>query len=63
MQKLEKMREMIDARLADPDLYNGPKSDVQKLHRKHAEVLDGLDRAEALWLKALEQLDAAGGAA
>ncbi|MEM8658298.1 MAG: ABC-F family ATP-binding cassette domain-containing protein, partial [Pseudomonadota bacterium] len=63
VQKLEKMREMIDARLADPDLYNGPKSDVQKLQRKHAEVLDGLDRAEALWLKALEQLDAAGGAA
>ncbi|MEM9792984.1 MAG: ABC-F family ATP-binding cassette domain-containing protein, partial [Pseudomonadota bacterium] len=63
VQKLEQMRQKIDDRLADPDLYNGPPSEVQKLQRKHAEVLEGLDRAEALWLTALEQLDALGGAA
>jgi len=57
--KLEKMRATIDARLAAPDVYRGRSAEAEALQRKRAEVEAGLDRAEALWLKALEQLEAA----
>jgi ATP-binding cassette subfamily F protein 3 len=59
--KLEEMREEIDARLANPLIYaRGDTEAVEKLQRKRAEVEDGLARAEALWLAALERLEAAG---
>ncbi|MEM9010788.1 MAG: ABC-F family ATP-binding cassette domain-containing protein [Pseudomonadota bacterium] len=58
--KLEEMRAQIDARLADPALYDSFSSDrVTALEQKRAEVVDGLDRAEALWLAAQERLEAA----
>ena len=57
--KLEEMRATIDARLADPALYDKPAAEAEKLQRKRAEVEEGLDRAEALWMAALEQLEAA----
>ena len=63
--KLEEMRAKIDERLADPTLYE--KSDgarITELQLKRAEILDGLARAEDLWLKAstkLEEAEAQGG--
>ena len=58
--KLEEMREKLDARLADPALYASEKSgDAAKWQQKRAEVAEGLDLAEALWLKAVEKLEAA----
>ncbi|MCV2880803.1 ABC-F family ATP-binding cassette domain-containing protein [Actibacterium sp. XHP0104] len=60
--KLTEMREKLDAKLADPALYEPGKSDeIAKWQQKHAEVMDGLARAEALWMDAMERLDAAGG--
>jgi ATP-binding cassette subfamily F protein 3 len=60
--KLEEMRAAIDARLANPLLYaRGDAEELEALNRKRAEVEDGLARAEALWLAALERLDAAEG--
>ena len=58
--KLEEMRDAIDARLANPLLYSrGDGEEIETLQRKRAEVQDGLQRAEALWLAALERLEGA----
>ncbi|NNU80800.1 ABC-F family ATP-binding cassette domain-containing protein [Halovulum dunhuangense] len=61
VQKLEEMRDTIDARMADPDFYlkNGAEA-LEKWQIKRAEVMDGLARAEALWMEAMERLEAAG---
>ncbi len=62
--KLEEMRDNIDARLANPMLYaRGDTEEIEKWRRKRAEVIDGLARAEALWVAAQEKLEAAEGAA
>ena len=59
--KLEAMRAEIDGRLANPLLYSrGDTEAVARLQKKRAEVEEGLERAEALWLAALERLDAVG---
>ena len=60
--KLTEMREKLDEKLADPALYDGSKSaDIVVWQKKHAEVIDGLERAETLWMEALEKLDSAEG--
>ncbi|MBP7001374.1 ABC-F family ATP-binding cassette domain-containing protein [Amaricoccus sp.] len=60
--KLEEMRSAIDGRLANPLLYKrGDTDELEQLNRKRAEVEDGLARAEALWVAALERLEAAEG--
>ncbi len=57
--KLNDMRERISAKLADPAMYDDANaSDMEAWQRKYAEVMDGLDRAEALWIAALERLEA-----
>ena len=57
------IRAEIDSRLANPLIYaRGDTEAVEKLQRKRAEVEDGLTRAEALWMAALERLEAAGAA-
>ena len=62
--KLEEMRATIDERLANPLLYSrGDTETIETLQRKRAEVEQGLARAEALWLKALERVEAATGRA
>ena len=62
VEKLTEMREKLDEKLADPSLYDGTKTDeITKWQKKHAEVIDALDRAESLWMDAQEQLDAAQG--
>jgi ATP-binding cassette subfamily F protein 3 len=61
IEKLEAMRAKLDDILADPDLYAPHRAaEARKWQAKHAELLDGLDRAEALWLAAQERLEAAG---
>jgi ATP-binding cassette, subfamily F, member 3 len=58
--KLEAMRETIDTQLANPALYRqGDAEAIEKWQKKRAEVVDGLARAEALWMTALERLEAA----
>jgi ATP-binding cassette subfamily F protein 3 len=59
--KLTEMQARIDERLANPLIYaRGDSEELATLQRKRAEVEDGLHRAEALWLAALERLEAAG---
>jgi ATP-binding cassette subfamily F protein 3 len=58
--KIEEMREKLAARLADPGLYDSAQAGMlETLNRKYAEIMEGLARAEALWLAAQEKLDAA----
>jgi ATP-binding cassette subfamily F protein 3 len=56
--KLNGMRDRLAEKLADPDLYGRP-SEAAVWQKKYAEVMEGLDRAEALWLAAAEKLEAA----
>ena len=48
-------------KLADPALYEDVrKGELETWNRKYAEVMDALDRAEAMWLKAQEKAGGGG---
>jgi len=57
--KLAGMLEKLDARLADPALYEGPVDRIEALQIKRGEILAAQERAEALWLAAGEALERA----
>jgi ATP-binding cassette subfamily F protein 3 len=58
--KLNDMRDKLAKKLADPGLYDDSrKGELETWNRKYAEVMDALDKAEALWLTATEKLEAA----
>ncbi|MFT7593463.1 MAG: ATP-binding cassette subfamily F protein 3 [Paracoccaceae bacterium] len=60
VQKLNQMRDKLASKLADPALYEDPKKgEAEVWQRKYAEVMNALDRAEALWMAALEKLETA----
>ena len=60
VEKLQTMREKLDAKLADPALYaEGAPEEIATWQRKHAEVMAALARAEDLWMAAMERLDRA----
>lgn len=56
--KLTEMLEKLDAIMADPATYDDAQY-AEKWGRKHAEASEAMQRAEALWLKALEVLETA----
>ena len=61
LEKLNEMRDRLATKLADPALYeDARKGELETWNRKYAEVMEGLDRAEALWMAAQEKLEAAG---
>ena len=54
------MRDRLAKKLADPELYETARAgELDTWNKKYAEVMDGLDRAEAMWLAAQEKLEAA----
>ncbi|EYD74109.1 ABC transporter ATP-binding protein uup [Rubellimicrobium mesophilum DSM 19309] len=58
--KINDMRDKLASKLADPELYeDARKGELETWNRKYAEVMDGLHRAEALWMQAQEKLDEA----
>jgi len=58
--KLNDMRDRLARKLADPLLYEAARAgELDTWNKKYAEVMDALDRAEAMWLSAQEKLDAA----
>ncbi len=60
--KLNDMRDKLAKKLADPELYEQARiGELETWQKKYAEVMEGLDRAEALWLTAQERLEEAGG--
>ncbi len=60
--KIEEMRDKLAAKLASPDMYEAANSGQLSIYnRKYAEIMEGLERAEAMWLAAQVKLDAATG--
>jgi ATP-binding cassette, subfamily F, member 3 len=60
LDKLNDMRDKLAKKLADPALYDDArKGELATWNAKYAEVMQALDKAEALWLAAQERLDAA----
>ena len=59
LQKIEKMLEQVDLKLADPALYNGPPGRIETLQKKRAEILEAQERAEDLWMTAMDRLEKA----
>lgn len=58
--KLNEMRDKLATKLADPALYEDVrKGELETWNRKYAELMDALDRAEAMWMAAQEKLEAA----
>ena len=61
VEKLSQMRDKLAKKLADPGLYEpGKTGEMEVWQKKYAEVMDGLDRAETLWMASLERLERAG---
>ena len=61
VEKMTEIRERLAQKLADPAMYDAERmAETESWQKKFAEVEDGLERAEALWMKALERLEAAG---
>ncbi|MFV0244395.1 MAG: ABC-F family ATP-binding cassette domain-containing protein [Qingshengfaniella sp.] len=60
LEKLNQMRDRVAAKLADPDLYErGEGGEIEVWQKKYAEIMDGIDRAEDLWLSAQQRLEEA----
>ena len=60
LDKLNTMRDRLARKLADPELYEPARvNELETWQKKYAEVMAGLDRAEAMWLAAQGKLDAA----
>ncbi len=63
VEKLNEMREKLAAKLADPQLYEAAKNgELAVWNKKYAEVMEALERAETIWMTALEKLENAGAA-
>jgi ATP-binding cassette subfamily F protein 3 len=56
---LSKKRNELQTRLADPNLYQGPPSEVAAVHREIGEVMKALEQAEESWFAAQTALDEA----
>jgi ATP-binding cassette subfamily F protein 3 len=60
--KLNDMRDKLAKKLADPELYeDSRRGELETWNKKYGEVMDALDRAEAMWLSAQEKLETAAG--
>jgi ATP-binding cassette subfamily F protein 3 len=60
--KINDMRDKLAKKLADPELYeDSRRGELDTWNKKYAEVMEALDRAEAMWLTAQEKLEAATG--
>ncbi|MEM1101749.1 MAG: ATP-binding cassette domain-containing protein, partial [Pseudomonadota bacterium] len=59
VEKITEMQEKLAKKLADPALYEDARAgELAVWNKKYAEIMDGLARAEALWIAAQEKLDA-----
>lgn len=60
VEKLTEMHDKLAAKLADPALYEDDKiNDLETWNRKFAEVVEAMQKAEALWIAAAERLEQA----
>ena len=60
VEKLNEMRDKLAKKLSDPALYeDGKVGELAVWNKKYAEVMEALERAESLWMSALEKLETA----
>ncbi len=60
LEKLTDMHEKLSVKLADPALYDDNRiEELETWNRKFAEVVEAMQRAEALWVAAAERLEEA----
>ena len=60
IEKLTDMHDKLSAKLADPALYEDDRiNDLETWNRKFAEVVEAMQKAEALWVAAAERLEEA----
>ncbi|MCO4848103.1 MAG: ABC-F family ATP-binding cassette domain-containing protein [Yoonia sp.] len=60
VKKINEMRDKLAKKLADPALYeDGKAGELATWNKKYAEVMDALERAEAIWMQSLERLERA----
>ena len=60
VKKINEMRDKLAKKLADPALYEeGKAGELATWNKKYAEVMDALERSEAIWMQALERLEKA----
>lgn len=57
--KLESQKITLEAKLSDPEIYNGATRDLMDLQLKHADIKQAIEEAEAAWLEAQEALEGA----
>lgn len=58
--KITDMADKLSKKLADPALYeDARKGELETWNKKYAEVREGLERAETLWMQALEKFEKA----
>ncbi len=60
IEKLDEMREELAKRLGDPAMYEDENiAKMEAYQKKYAEVMEALERAEAIWTRAQDKLDRA----
>jgi ATP-binding cassette subfamily F protein 3 len=60
VKKINDMRDKLAKKLADPALYEDAKAgELATWNKKYAEVMDAHERAETMWMAALERLEKA----
>ena len=60
VEKLTEMQDELAKRLADPKIYEDANASKREVYqKKYSEVMEALDRAEAMWVKAESRLEKA----
>lgn len=59
MEKLTTEREKLEARLADPEVYEGSTAKLMDLQVRHSDIKAQLAATEETWLELSERLEAA----
>ena len=60
VKKINEMRDKLAKKLADPALYeDGKAGELATWNAKYAEIMNALERAEAIWMQSLERLERA----
>ena len=61
LERLHVDKDRLEAKLADPELYNGKADEAAKLNRDLARLQEEIEAVEGHWMEAAEALSAAGG--
>jgi ATP-binding cassette subfamily F protein 3 len=56
LEKLQQKRAALEARLADPEIYNGPTAKLMELQVRYGDLKREIETAEDAWLEAQDAL-------